>query len=338
MYNPFGLTRNASFANCDVAMREILIRAVAKTERTGVQPSGQRRSRAGAASWPGHGASSLGGQPMTNSRSGGISRRRFVRIGSRVGLDRVTAAAPRSTRRASTSASGRRNTSRASPAPRSRHRRRLRQGRAARLQGQLSYWWTGPIEARPADRRTSSDEEFWAAWKATYPNIETDVAEHQLQRAARQAPHRAARQRRARWSCACRSSAASSSPPRATSSELKPEDVGYTDRRLLARRPEVGDLGRHDLRHPDQQRDDGLHLERQDLRGRRARSREARRRPGTTSSPTPSRSRTSSASPATAWSPSRTPATRRSASCRSSGPTAAARSTKPTRRPTYETV
>ena len=61
----------------------------------------------------------------------------------------------------------------------------------------------------------------------------------------------------------------------------------------------------------------------------------SRRPPGTTSSSTPSRSTTSSASPATAWSPSRTPATRRSASCPSSGPTVAARSTKPARaRPT----
>ena len=66
--------------------------------------------------------------------------------------------------------------------------------------------------------------------------------------------------------------------------------------------------------------------------------RKSRRRPGTMSSPIPRRSTTSSASPATAWSPSRTPATRRSASCRSSGPMAAARSTKPRQSPSYGTV
>ena len=107
------------------------------------------------------------------------------------------------------------------------------------------------------------------------------------------------------------------------------------DRRLLARRDEVGHLGRQDLRRPDQQRDDGVHLERRHLQATPASIPTSRRRPGTTSSPTPSRSTTSSASPATAWSPARTPATRRSASCRSSGPTAAARSTRP--RPTRPT-
>ena len=65
-----------------------------------------------------------------------------------------------------------------------------------------------------------------------------------------------------RWSSACRSSAASSSRPRAICKPLKPEDVGYTARGLLARRAEVGHLGGQDLRHPDQQRDDGVHLER----------------------------------------------------------------------------
>ncbi|HTN62700.1 MAG TPA: extracellular solute-binding protein [Devosia sp.] len=40
--------------------------------------------------------------------------------------------------------------------------------------GHLSYWWTGPNEASPDIERTINDE-FWAAWKATYPNIETDA-------------------------------------------------------------------------------------------------------------------------------------------------------------------
>ena len=39
--------------------------------------------------------------------------------------------------------------------------------------GNASVWWTGPNEASPdIDRKVH--EEFWAAWKATYPNIETD--------------------------------------------------------------------------------------------------------------------------------------------------------------------
>ena len=92
--------------------------------------------------------------------------------------------------------------------------------------GRVSVWWTGPTDASPdIDRKVH--EEFWAAWKATYPNIETDVPEHRLQPAARQAPHRDARQRRARWWSGCRSSAASSSPSKGYFQELKPEDVGY---------------------------------------------------------------------------------------------------------------
>ena len=50
---------------------------------------------------------------------------------------------------------------------------------------------------------------------------------------------------------------------------------------------------------------------------------------GRSSSPTRARSRRRPGRTATAWSPASTPATRRSASCRSSGPTAAARSTRP---------
>ncbi|WDR07508.1 sugar ABC transporter substrate-binding protein [Devosia rhodophyticola] len=40
--------------------------------------------------------------------------------------------------------------------------------------GKLTYWWTGPNEASPDIERQINDE-FWAAWKATYPNIETDA-------------------------------------------------------------------------------------------------------------------------------------------------------------------
>jgi len=40
--------------------------------------------------------------------------------------------------------------------------------------GRLTYWWTGPNDASPDIERKINDE-FWAAWKATYPNIETDA-------------------------------------------------------------------------------------------------------------------------------------------------------------------
>ena len=40
--------------------------------------------------------------------------------------------------------------------------------------GKVSIWWTGPNDASPDIERKINDE-FWAAWKATYPNIETDA-------------------------------------------------------------------------------------------------------------------------------------------------------------------
>lgn len=40
--------------------------------------------------------------------------------------------------------------------------------------GRLTYWWTGPNEASPQIEHKINDE-FWAAWKATYPNIATDA-------------------------------------------------------------------------------------------------------------------------------------------------------------------
>ena len=39
--------------------------------------------------------------------------------------------------------------------------------------GRLSYWYTGPNDASP-DIDKKIDADFWAAWKATYPNIQTD--------------------------------------------------------------------------------------------------------------------------------------------------------------------
>lgn len=40
--------------------------------------------------------------------------------------------------------------------------------------GKLTYWWTGPTDASP-DIEKKINDDFWAAWKATYPNIETDA-------------------------------------------------------------------------------------------------------------------------------------------------------------------
>ena len=40
--------------------------------------------------------------------------------------------------------------------------------------GRLTYWYTGPTDAEPEITK-QMDKEFWAAFKATYPNIETEV-------------------------------------------------------------------------------------------------------------------------------------------------------------------
>jgi multiple sugar transport system substrate-binding protein len=40
--------------------------------------------------------------------------------------------------------------------------------------GKVSVWWTGPNDASPQIERDINDQ-FWAAWAATYPNIETDA-------------------------------------------------------------------------------------------------------------------------------------------------------------------
>lgn len=40
--------------------------------------------------------------------------------------------------------------------------------------GRLTYWYTGPTDAEPEITK-QMDKEFWAAFKATYPNIEAEV-------------------------------------------------------------------------------------------------------------------------------------------------------------------
>ncbi len=40
--------------------------------------------------------------------------------------------------------------------------------------GKISYWYAGPTEASP-ELEKQIEEDFWAAFKATYPNIEVDA-------------------------------------------------------------------------------------------------------------------------------------------------------------------
>jgi len=54
--------------------------------------------------------------------------------------------------------------------------------------GRLTYWYTGPSDAEPEITK-QLDKEFWVAWKATYPNIETDAQNIKLQRSSRQVSH-----------------------------------------------------------------------------------------------------------------------------------------------------
>jgi multiple sugar transport system substrate-binding protein len=129
-----------------------------------------------------------------------------------------------------------------------------------------------PARSRPIRRSSQGeDKAFWEAFKAAYPNIETDVQSIDLQRTARQVPHRAARQ--------CRPDGHPPADPRrhrvrgqGLSRGTEARGRRLQDRGFLARRHEVRDLGRQGLRHPDQQRDHGVHLERRPLRKGRPRS------------------------------------------------------------------
>ena len=59
--------------------------------------------------------------------------------------------------------------------------------------GQLSYWYFGPNQASPQIEH-ELDAQFWDAFGKLYPNITGHQAEPRLQRDARQAAHRRARQ------------------------------------------------------------------------------------------------------------------------------------------------
>ena len=204
---------------------------------------------------------------------------------------------------------------------------------AARLQGQ-GQRLVDRAERRLARHRPQGARGVLGRLEGDLSEHRDRLPEHRLQPAARQAAHRDARQRRADGGAAA--------DPRRRRVRLEGLLPGaeargrrLSDRGLLARRDQVGDVRRHGLRHPDQQRDHGADLERRHLRARRARPGEPAEDLGRRRRLLEDRSTTSSGSPATASWRSRTPATRRSASCRSSGPMAAARSTRrPTSRPT----
>ena len=137
-----------------------------------------------------------------------------------------------------------------------RHRRRMRQGRAARLQGPPDLLVHRPDRRRRPRSTSRCDEEFWAAWKATYPNIETDAQNINYNDLLDKL-------RTASLGNAAPDGGAAADPGRrrvrrqGLSAGAEARGRRLLDRGLLARRDEVGDLGRQDLRHPDQQRDDG---------------------------------------------------------------------------------
>ena len=193
--------------------------------------------------------------------------------------------------------------------------------------GDLTFWYQGVFEGDP-DLLRQYYKDFFDTFRATYPNInlqEQALTYNDLLDKFRTALLGNAGPMVVRLQILGGVEFAS----KGYLQELKPEDVGWSQRRFLAGRHEVGHLGRQDLRHSDQQRDDGAHLERRHLQARRPRSGKAAGNLGRRHHAIPSRSTTSSGSPVTASLPARTPATRPTASCRSSGATVVASSTKP---------
>ena len=166
---------------------------------------------------------SLGGRSMNNERS---KRYRLLaaeppqnpalRAGGPDDGHARSAGRPPASPKAWICRNGRRNTSRASPAP-AEFDTAAECAKVVPLdyKGRLTYWYTGPTDAAPeidqADRRG-----VLGGLEGDLPEHRDRRAEHQLQRPARQVPHGRCSAMPARWSCACRSSAASSSRPRAT--------------------------------------------------------------------------------------------------------------------------
>ena len=138
--------------------------------------------------------------------------------------------------------------------------------------GKLTLWYQGVFEGDP-DILRQNYKEFFEAFRKTYPNIDLEeqgITYNDLLDKFRTALLGNAAPMVVRLQILGGTEFAA----KGYLEPLKPEDVGYSSRRLLARRDEGGDLGRRDLRHPDQQRDDGLHLERRHLQARRPRPRQ----------------------------------------------------------------
>ena len=201
--------------------------------------------------------------------------------------------------------------------------------------GRLTFWYQGVFEGDP-DLLRQYYKDFFETFRKTYPNIQLEeqaLTYNDLLDKFRTALLGNAAPMVVRLQILGGTEFAS----KGYLQPLKPEDVGYSTEDFWPGAMKAVTWDGRDLRHSDQQRDDGVHLERRHLQACRPRSGQGRRQPGTTSSSIPSRSTTSSGLPATASSLARTPAIRLTASCRSSGPMAAASSTKPPRtRPTSE--
>ena len=206
-----------------------------------------------------------------------------------------------------------------------------------KTKGKLTYWYVGPTQASPPLDKIMYDQ-FWEAFGKTYPNITVEQVSldynQMLDKLRTAALGNAAPSVGA-------ADAAVGPGVRGEGAAARAQAGGrrLQDRRTSGRRDEVGDLERQDLRRTDQQRDHGADLERADCSRTPA---SIRRQPPATWDDlvvvSRSRSRRRPARTATAWSPASMPATRRSASCRSSGPTAAARSTRRRQHPTYKTI
>ena len=121
--------------------------------------------------------------------------------------------------------------------------------------GKLTYWYVGPNQA---SRRIEHeiDEQFWDGLRGDLSEHHGRQAEPRLQRDARQAAHRRARQGGA-------DGGATADPVgrrvrrQGPAARVRPGGGRLHGRRVLAGRAEVGHLEGQDLRRADQQRDDG---------------------------------------------------------------------------------
>ena len=78
----------------------------------------------------------------------------------------------------------------------------MREGRAAEDKGKLTYWYVGPNEASPP-LDTDQDDQFWAAFGKTYPNITVEQVSLDYNQSSTSCalPRSATRRRLSRGSC-----------------------------------------------------------------------------------------------------------------------------------------